>query len=162
MIPKIHTSDLYNISVTYNGSYFLKMYRKIERATHPDPEMTRLRRSVLCLPASNDRAIAKLSSLAMDAVILDLEDSVADGMKEEGRKNISAYFSDRPPGDRETIIRVNDTSELYEQAMLLRTQRWPRGRDGSSSASYGARAWRSRSRDRCCSTSPAASESKAR
>jgi acyl-CoA synthetase (NDP forming) len=25
------------------------------------------------------------------------------------------------------IIRVNDTSELYEQAMLLRTQRWPRG-----------------------------------
>jgi acetyltransferase len=25
------------------------------------------------------------------------------------------------------IIRVNDTSELYEQAMLLRTRRWPRG-----------------------------------
>ncbi len=41
VVPKIHTSDLYNISITFNGTYFLKMYRKIERAVHPDLEMTR-------------------------------------------------------------------------------------------------------------------------
>jgi maltose alpha-D-glucosyltransferase/alpha-amylase len=39
--PKIHTSDLYNTSITYNSTFFLKMYRKVERAIQPDLEMTR-------------------------------------------------------------------------------------------------------------------------
>jgi citrate lyase subunit beta/citryl-CoA lyase len=37
-----------------------------------DPKSIPLRRSVLCLPASNERALAKLPTLGMDAVILDL------------------------------------------------------------------------------------------
>ena len=41
IIPRIHTSDLYNTSITYNGSFYLKMYRKVETTTNPDLEMTR-------------------------------------------------------------------------------------------------------------------------
>jgi maltose alpha-D-glucosyltransferase/alpha-amylase len=41
VIPRIHTSDLFNTSITYNGSFFLKMYRKVDIAINPDLEMTR-------------------------------------------------------------------------------------------------------------------------
>ena len=37
----------------------------------------RPRRSVLYMPASNPKALAKARSLAADAIIIDLEDSVA-------------------------------------------------------------------------------------
>eukprot|EP01035_Chromulina_nebulosa_P016790 gene16790-22269_t len=80
--------------------------------------MTPLRRSVLCLPATNDRAIAKLPSLMMDAVILDLEDSVADGLKEEGRRNIRAFCQQKPVAGREIIIRVNDAASPHYAADL--------------------------------------------
>jgi len=40
-VPRIHTSDLFNTSITYNGSFFLKMYRKVEIAINPDLETTR-------------------------------------------------------------------------------------------------------------------------
>ncbi|MDB5524541.1 MAG: citE [Rhizobium sp.] len=80
---------------------------------YTDPESARLRRSVLCLPASNERAIAKLSALAMDAVILDLEDSVAATMKEQGRRNIRAFCQARLLERRETIIRINDTASVH-------------------------------------------------
>jgi citrate lyase subunit beta/citryl-CoA lyase len=80
--------------------------------------MTRLRRSVLSLPASNERAVAKLPTLSMDAVILDLEDSVADSMKEEGRKNIRILCAGERLADRETVIRVNDVTSPHYAADL--------------------------------------------
>jgi citrate lyase subunit beta/citryl-CoA lyase len=40
-------------------------------------EPYRPRRSVLYVPASNDKALAKIATLACDAVIIDLEDAVA-------------------------------------------------------------------------------------
>jgi citrate lyase subunit beta/citryl-CoA lyase len=80
---------------------------------NPDPNSVRLRRSVLCLPASNARAIAKLPALAMDGIILDLEDSVADAMKEEGRRNIRAFCQAHPLKGRETIIRINDANSPH-------------------------------------------------
>jgi maltose alpha-D-glucosyltransferase/alpha-amylase len=39
--PRIHTSDLYNTSIAFDGNLFLKFYRKIERSVNPDLEMTR-------------------------------------------------------------------------------------------------------------------------
>jgi citrate lyase subunit beta/citryl-CoA lyase len=78
-----------------------------------DHHPTHLRRSVLCLPASNRRAIDKLASLDADVVILDLEDAVAEEMKQEARDNIRAYLAgDRTPG-REVVIRVNETSSSH-------------------------------------------------
>jgi maltose alpha-D-glucosyltransferase/alpha-amylase len=41
IIPRIHKSDLYNTSITYNGSFFLKMYRKVDFTINPDLETTR-------------------------------------------------------------------------------------------------------------------------
>jgi len=41
VVAKIHTSDLYNTSITYNAAFFLKMYRKVDRSIHPDQEVTR-------------------------------------------------------------------------------------------------------------------------
>jgi citrate lyase subunit beta / citryl-CoA lyase len=78
-----------------------------------DHHPIRLRRSVLCLPASNRRAIEKLASLDADVVILDLEDAVAEEMKQEARDNIRAYLAGaRTPG-REVVIRVNDVTSVH-------------------------------------------------
>ena len=56
---------------------------------------------MLCLPASNSRAIDKLKSLDSDAVILDLEDAVAEEKKAEARANIRAFLTGRRlPGRR--------------------------------------------------------------
>src|SRR3569833_138419 len=41
IIPRIHTSDLFNTSITYNGSFYLKMYRKVDTMINPDLEITR-------------------------------------------------------------------------------------------------------------------------
>ena len=52
----------------------------------PDPRHpARLRRSVLCVPADNERALGKIASLACDGVIYDLEDAVLTDRKAEAR-----------------------------------------------------------------------------
>ena len=85
-----------------------------------DHHPIRLRRSVLCLPASNRRAIDKLASLDADAVILDLEDAVAEEMKQAARDNIRAYLTGEREAGREIVIRVNATdSPHFAQDMAL-------------------------------------------
>ena len=39
--PRIHVSDEYNTSITYDGSFFLKMYRRVDPGINPDLEITR-------------------------------------------------------------------------------------------------------------------------
>lgn len=78
-----------------------------------DHHPARLRRSVLCLPASNRRAIDKLASLDADVVILDLEDAVAEEMKQEARDNIRGYFAAGRTSGREVVIRVNEASSVH-------------------------------------------------
>ena len=67
----------------------------------------RPRRAVLFVPASNEKAMAKLSSLACDAVIFDLEDSVAPEAKAAARERLRAWFAARPKDGPECVIRVN-------------------------------------------------------
>ena len=67
----------------------------------------RPRRSVLYMPRSNARAIEKARSLPADAVILDLEDSVAPDAKEQARKQVMAAVTAGGFGPREVIVRVN-------------------------------------------------------
>lgn len=67
----------------------------------------RPRRSVLYVPASNAKALAKLPELACDAVIFDLEDSVAPGEKQAAREALRAHFSQPRQGKAERIIRIN-------------------------------------------------------
>lgn len=67
----------------------------------------RPRRSVLYVPASNERALGKIASLACDAVILDLEDAVAPAEKAPAREKLTAFMKARQPGGPEIAIRIN-------------------------------------------------------
>jgi citrate lyase subunit beta/citryl-CoA lyase len=66
----------------------------------------RLRRSVLFTPASNARAVEKARSLDCDAVVLDLEDSVAPEAKPAAREAAIAALAEGF-GGREVIVRCN-------------------------------------------------------
>ena len=70
------------------------------------PEL-RPRRSVLYLPASNERALDKAKTLPVDALILDLEDAVAPDAKPAAREAACAAARSGAYGDRELTIRVN-------------------------------------------------------
>lgn len=65
------------------------------------------RRSLLFVPGSNARALEKAGTLAADAVILDLEDSVAPGSKESARSAVAQALGARAFGGTQVIVRVN-------------------------------------------------------
>ena len=67
----------------------------------------RPRRSVLYMPGSNARAIAKARTLPVDAVILDLEDAVAPEAKAQARDEVVAAVKAGGFGTREVFVRVN-------------------------------------------------------
>jgi citrate lyase subunit beta / citryl-CoA lyase len=67
----------------------------------------RPRRSVLYMPGSNARAIEKARTLPADAVILDLEDSVAPDAKAAARKQVTEAVTAGGFGMREVVVRIN-------------------------------------------------------
>ncbi|MDH2413212.1 CoA ester lyase [Nocardioides sp. CER19] len=67
----------------------------------------RPRRSVLYMPGANERALEKAKTLPVDALILDLEDSVAPDAKAAARENVVAAVASREYGGRELTIRIN-------------------------------------------------------
>ena len=66
-----------------------------------------LRRSFLYVPGSEERKLAKAQTLGADAVILDLEDSVAPERKAEARERISGLLRGTPNRAIEWLIRLN-------------------------------------------------------
>ncbi|MGO4705980.1 CoA ester lyase [Microvirga sp. 2MCAF38] len=73
----------------------------------------RARRSVLYVPATNERAMTKAESLACDAIIFDLEDAVAAPVKADARAALLAHFSANPTSTKERIIRVNAAATAW-------------------------------------------------
>jgi citrate lyase subunit beta/citryl-CoA lyase len=71
------------------------------------PEDLRPRRSVLYLPASNPRALEKARSLSCDALVIDLEDSVAPEQKDAAREQVLTALSQGGFGRRQVVVRVN-------------------------------------------------------
>jgi citrate lyase subunit beta/citryl-CoA lyase len=67
----------------------------------------RPRRSVLYMPAANERALEKAKTIAADAIIFDLEDAVAPDAKDAARANAVAAASSGEYGNRELTIRCN-------------------------------------------------------
>lgn len=67
----------------------------------------RPRRSVLYMPASNERALEKATTIAADAIIFDLEDAVAPDAKDTARANAVSAVSSGRYGHRELTIRCN-------------------------------------------------------
>jgi citrate lyase subunit beta/citryl-CoA lyase len=81
--------------------------------------LIRPRRSVLYMPGANDRALEKARSLAADAIILDLEDSVAPDAKVEARKKVVEAVKEGGYGRREVIIRPNALETAWGTADIL-------------------------------------------
>lgn len=67
----------------------------------------RPRRSVLYMPGSNPRAMAKGRTLPADGLILDLEDAVAPDAKTEARSRVAETVREGGFGRREIFVRVN-------------------------------------------------------
>ncbi|MGQ4273682.1 HpcH/HpaI aldolase/citrate lyase family protein [Terrihabitans sp. B22-R8] len=78
----------------------------------------RPRRSVLYIPGSNGRAQEKARSLPVDAVVFDLEDSVAREVKPRARQQVIETIRTGGYGDREVVMRVNAArTEFFEDDM---------------------------------------------
>ena len=78
----------------------------------------RPRRSVLFLPGSNARAQEKARTLPADALIFDLEDSVAPDAKAAARAQIAASLKAGGYGTRELILRVNGAETPWQDEDL--------------------------------------------
>jgi citrate lyase beta subunit len=77
-----------------------------------------LRRSFLYVPGSEERKLAKAPTLGADAVILDLEDSVAPERKAEARERISSLLRGYPDPAIEWLIRLNALTSPHFAADL--------------------------------------------
>ncbi len=64
-------------------------------------------RSVLYIPGSNARALEKAKSLAVDAIIFDLEDAVAVEAKADARKLLAETLATENYGPRAKLARIN-------------------------------------------------------
>ena len=81
-------------------------------------DVLRPRRSVLYMPASNERALEKAKGLPVDGLILDLEDAVGPDHKEVARENACAAAASGEYGHREVTIRVNGAGTQWHDADL--------------------------------------------
>lgn len=79
----------------------------------------RPRRSVLYMPGANERALEKAKSLPADAVILDLEDSVAPDAKADARAKVCRAVKAGGYGRREVVIRPNALETAWGTADIL-------------------------------------------
>jgi citrate lyase subunit beta/citryl-CoA lyase len=72
-----------------------------------------IRRSLLSVPAANERALEKAPGLDCDAVIYDLEDSVAADAKGQARRNLAQAFAQGRSFRQERIIRINSLASGF-------------------------------------------------
>lgn len=70
-------------------------------------------RSVLYIPGSNARALEKAKTLAVDAIIFDLEDAVAIDAKADARALLAKVLGEGGYGQRFQIVRLNGMSSEW-------------------------------------------------
>jgi len=91
--------------------------------------MTKIRRSLLFVPADRPERITKAATLATDVVVIELEDGVAPGNKAFARDEAGRAISETDFGHREVALRVNKLSTLFGIADILAIAEWPRKPD---------------------------------
>lgn len=79
----------------------------------------RPQRSLLYMPASNARAVAKARTLDADVIILDLEDAVAPDMKEAAREAAVMAVNEGGFGHRQLVVRTNGLDTPWGAADLV-------------------------------------------
>lgn len=72
-------------------------------------------RSLLYVPGSNARALEKAHALAADMLIIDLEDAVPEGRKDDARAAMRAAVATGFPGKR-VAVRINGTGSAEQAA----------------------------------------------
>lgn len=75
-------------------------------------------RSVLYMPASNQRAMDKARQLDCDAVIFDLEDAVSPAAKEQARQQVLEQVQAGGYGARKLVVRANSIDSPWGEADL--------------------------------------------
>ncbi len=75
--------------------------------------MSRLRRSLLFVPASSERFFAKAKESAADTLIFDLEDAVAPERKADARETMKAVLLDSDFQRFERTVRINGLDTPY-------------------------------------------------
>jgi len=81
--------------------------------------LPRLRRSVLYVPASNEKALMKSASLPCDAVIYDLEDAVGPEEKTPARERLRSFLTSPSRPKCEVAVRINPLSSEWGTEDLL-------------------------------------------
>jgi citrate lyase subunit beta/citryl-CoA lyase len=80
-------------------------------------------RSWLYVPGDNDRKLARADGSGADAVVLDLEDSVAANGRDNARKKVRQFLDDRPKKRRacQLWVRINafDDSAMKDLAAVM-------------------------------------------
>lgn len=79
----------------------------------------RVRRTLLFCPATEAGKIEKAARLPVDGVILDLEDGVALGRKEEARRGAARALSSLDFGRAERLVRVNPEGAGLEEDLRI-------------------------------------------
>jgi len=77
------------------------------------------------MPGSNARALDKGRRLAADALIMDLEDSIAPGTKDEARATIVNELSRGGYGRREILVRINPLGSPWGREDIAAISRTP-------------------------------------
>jgi citrate lyase subunit beta/citryl-CoA lyase len=76
--------------------------------------------SLLYVPASNEKALAKVTGLPCDCVILDLEDAVAPDQKQAARLRAAELIESGALGTRLAVLRINALgSEFAKEDLAL-------------------------------------------
>ncbi len=78
-------------------------------------------RSWLFVPGDDGRKLGKADGAGADALILDLEDSVAPGRKAEARERVAGFLRERPRSGRraELWVRINPLDTLLDPGLAL-------------------------------------------
>ena len=85
---------------------------------NPEDGRTRLRRSFLFVPGSEEKKLVNAPGLGADAVILDLEDAVTPERKAEARARIRTFLRAQKAPAIEWLVRLNDVRTPHFEADL--------------------------------------------
>jgi citrate lyase subunit beta/citryl-CoA lyase len=77
------------------------------------------RRSCLSVPGSSDKMLAKAPTLRADEIVVDLEDAVAAGAKEDARLRVTSVLATEPFAGASVAVRVNAPGTPWCHADLI-------------------------------------------
>ena len=84
------------------------------------------RRSCLSVPGSSEKMLAKAPTLGADEIVIDLEDSVAVGAKEDARVQVTEVLATAPYEGLNVAVRVNARGTPWCEADLVALAGAPR------------------------------------